>query len=148
MNFDVQELTKARADKREIFKWLSERSQRGARAWLDACDDMLGKLKTHAKSFGEAHENADCQLEVKQAFFKTRRGRVYRILFFIDHDDVYVLRIRGPGQAPVNPIDFSRSAERRSRRHRAPRRPTREAESDSGEATLTRRKHTLTNHLR
>jgi len=103
MKFKVHELPKARADKRQIFEWLFERSQRGAGAWLEAYDDILGKLETHATSFGEAHENADCQLEVKQAFFKTRRGRVYRILFFIDHDDVYVLRIRGPGQAPVNP---------------------------------------------
>lgn len=91
--------------KRQIFEWLFERSQRGARVWLDAYDDMLGKLETRATSFGEAHENADCQLKVKQAFFKTKRGRVYSILFFIDHDDVYVLRIRGPGQAPVNPSE-------------------------------------------
>jgi hypothetical protein len=103
MKFNVHELTKARADKRQIFEWLLEHSQRGAGAWLDAYDDILCKLATHAPSFGEAHENADFQLEVKQAFFKTRRGRVYRILFFID--DVYVLRIRGPGQAPVDPTD-------------------------------------------
>lgn len=106
MKFKVHELPKARADKRQIFEWLFEHSQQGAAAWLDAYDDMLGKLETHATSFGEAYENADCPLEVKQAFFKTRRGRVYRIQFFLDQYDVFVLRIRGPGQAPVNPTEI------------------------------------------
>ena len=88
MKFEVHELPKAKADKRHIF------------------DDMLRKLETHATIFGEALENADCQLDIKQTFFKTGRGRVYRILFFIDRNDVYVLRIRGSGQAPVNPSDI------------------------------------------
>jgi plasmid stabilization system protein ParE len=106
MKFEVHELPKAKADKRHIFEWLIEHSKRGVGAWLDAYDDMLRKLETHATIFGEALENADCQLDIKQAFFKTGRGRVYRILFFIDRNDVYVLRIRGSGQAPVNPSDI------------------------------------------
>jgi hypothetical protein len=99
--FRVHELPKAKADKRFIFKWLFERSPRGAGAWLDAYDDILRRLESHAGSFGEALEDKDCQLDVRQAFFKTRRGRVYRVLFFIEEADVYVLRVRGPGQAPV-----------------------------------------------
>jgi hypothetical protein len=34
-------------------------------------------------------ENEACpHFEVKQAFFKTRRGRIYRVLFVIDGNDV------------------------------------------------------------
>ncbi|MBC8290875.1 MAG: hypothetical protein H8E37_11215 [Planctomycetes bacterium] len=106
MKFKVRELPKAKADKRAIFESLFERSPRGAGAWLDAYDDILHRLQTSAQSFGEALENKDCELDVRQAFFKTRRGRVYRVLFFIEKAAVYVLRVRGPGQAPVEPGDL------------------------------------------
>jgi hypothetical protein len=96
MTFGVHELPKAKADKRHIFEWLFGRSRRGAGAWLDANDDILRRLETNPGMFGEALENKDCEVEVKQAFFKTRRGRVYRILFFIEGADVYVLLVRGP----------------------------------------------------
>jgi hypothetical protein len=45
-------------------------------------------------------------LEVRQALFKTRRGRVYRALFFIESTDVFILRVRGAGQAPVLPNEI------------------------------------------
>jgi plasmid stabilization system protein ParE len=106
MNFAIHELPKAKADKRYIFEWLIERSRRGAEAWLDAYDDILRTLEDRAASFGQALENEEFDFEIKQAFFKTKRGRVYRILFFIEDADVYVLRVRGPGQASVEPSDM------------------------------------------
>ena len=107
MTFDIHELPKAKSDKRHILEWLLERSPRGGRAWLKAYDDALVTLGKHSDSFGEALENKDCPLlEVKQTFFKTRRGRVYRLLYFIEGTDVYVLRVRGPGQAPVDPEEL------------------------------------------
>jgi len=102
MTFRVRELRRAKADKRRIFEWLHERSRTGAIAWLAAYDKMIARLKTHANTFAEADENADLDLDVKQALFKTQRGRVYRALFMIDSGQVYVLRVRGPGQAPVH----------------------------------------------
>ena len=106
MSFTVRELRKAKADKRCIFEWLYERSRPGAIAWLDAYDKMIERLKEHADSFAEANENAELDVEVKQALFKTRRGRVYRALFVIESNDVFVLRVRGPGQAPVDASDI------------------------------------------
>lgn len=106
MTFSVYELPKAKADKRSIVIWLSERSPQGARAWLNAYDAALVGLQTDADSFSLAIENKDCEhLEVRQAFFKTRKGRVYRLLYTIDNHDVYVLRVRGAGQAPVSPSE-------------------------------------------
>ena len=107
MSFAVHELPRATADKRAILVWLRERSPRGGRAWLRAYDDLLVHLEENAAVHGPALENDDCpHLEVKQAFFKTRRGRVYRVIYFIDGSDVYILRVRGPGQAPVDPGDL------------------------------------------
>lgn len=106
MSFTVRELPKAKQDKHSIFRWLDERSPAGAAAWLNAYDAFIERLKQGAPSFGEAPENEDCNLDVRQGLFKTRRGRVYRALFFIEGQDVYVLRVRGPGQAPVTPEDI------------------------------------------
>lgn len=75
-------------------------------SWLNAYDRLLVKLEELADSFGEAVENKDCEFEVKQAFFKTRQGRVYRVLYFIDGSDAYILRVRGPGQGPVDPDEL------------------------------------------
>ena len=106
MSFSVRELPKAKKDKRCIFRWLHERSSRGAAAWLNAYDSLIGRLKVDASSFSEAQESRDCDFEVRQALFKTRRGRVYRALFFIQGDEVYILRVRGPGQAPIMPEEL------------------------------------------
>lgn len=104
MSFTVRELPRAKADVRAIFEWLYERSTQGARAWLDAYDAALVRLQTHAGTLGTAFENKDCsKFEVRQIFFKTRRGRVYRAVYFVEENTAYVLRVRGPGQAPIDP---------------------------------------------
>jgi len=106
MTFKVHELRRAQADVRSIAHWLAEHSPQGARAWLRAYDDMVGRLEEQAPSCGPAYESDDCEFDVRQALFKTRRGRVYRALFFIEGQDVYILRVRGPGQAPVQPDEL------------------------------------------
>ena len=104
--FQIRELGRAQADVRSIVRWLAECSPQGARAWLQAYDDLNDRLEKQATSFGPAYENDDCEFDVRQALFKTRRGRVYRALFFIEGQNVYILRVRGQGQAPVDPREL------------------------------------------
>jgi len=104
--FRVHELRRAQADVRSIAHWLAQRSPQGAQAWLRAYDEMISRLEQKPESCGLAMESKDCDLDVRQALFKTRRGRVYRSLFLIDNQDVYILRVRGPGQAPVEPDEL------------------------------------------
>ena len=106
MSFTVRELPKAKQDKRSIFCWLDQRSPAGAVAWLVAYDSLLEQLKQDAPTFGEAPEKQDCDFDVRQALFKTRRGRVYRVLFFMEGQDVFILRLRGPGQALITPEEM------------------------------------------
>jgi hypothetical protein len=106
MSFVVRELPNARQDKVSIFRWLDERSPTGALAWLDSYDSLLDHLKEDTATFGLALEAADCEFEIRQALFKTRRGRVYRALFFIEGGEVFIARVRGPGQAPVMPPEI------------------------------------------
>ena len=104
MSFAVRELPRAREDKQAILEWLLERSRPGAVAWLDAYDEALARLHDHADAYGPAQEHDDCpRVDARQLLFKTRRGRVYRIIFLIDQRDVFVLRVRGPGQPTLQP---------------------------------------------
>jgi plasmid stabilization system protein ParE len=102
VSFKVFELRRAQADVRSIAAWLAERSPQGAISWLRAYDDMIGRLEEQPFSCGPALERKDCEFDLRQALFKMRKGRVYRALFFVEAQDVYILRVRGPGQAPVD----------------------------------------------
>ena len=106
MTFQVHELRRVQADVRSIAHWLAERSPQGAQAWLRAYDEMISRLEQQAGSCASAPENNDCDVDVRQVLFKTRHGRVYRALFLIEGQDVYILRVRGPGQAPVKPDEI------------------------------------------
>lgn len=102
MTFAVYELPKALLDKRHIFAWLFERSPQGAAAWLNAYDEMVERLRTAAASLALAQENSELDLETREIMFKTKRGRVYRAVFHLDGENVFILRVRGPGQAPIS----------------------------------------------
>ncbi len=106
MTFDIRELPLAQADKRAIVEWIADRSRVGAKAWLEAYDQLIDRLETGADSFGWADENDRLDQDVRQGFFRTRRGRTYRVVFLIEDHTTYVLRIRGPGQAPLKTDDL------------------------------------------
>ena len=102
MTFKIKELPRAQDDIRHIFYWIFERSPQGASAWLTAYEDMLKRLEKDATIFGRALENEDCEFEIQEILFRTRRGRPYRAIYFINEDVVNIVRVRGPGQAPTS----------------------------------------------
>jgi len=55
---------------------------------------------------GIAPESDRIAMELRQRLFRMRRGRVYRLLFVIAKTEVSVLRVRGPGQAPLAANDL------------------------------------------
>ncbi len=101
MKFHVKALRKAEADVRSIAEYLYKRSPQGAAAWLDAYRQARTRLASDADRCGRAEEDEHLDIDVKQVLFKTRRGRIYRILFTIVGNEVRILRVRGPGQAPL-----------------------------------------------
>lgn len=111
MKFCVKTLRKAEADIRSITKYIYERSPQGASAWLDAYRKARSRLETAADSCALADENEHFEIEVRQALFKTKLGRIYRMLFTIVGEEVRILRIRGPGQAPVFPEELGSSGD-------------------------------------
>jgi plasmid stabilization system protein ParE len=106
VTFTIHELPRAIEDKDEIAAWLANRSPQGAAAWLDAFRTMVQRLQVHAAGFARASESDGWGEDVREAMFKTRRGNAYRALFLVEGNDVFLLRIHGPGQAPVSPEDL------------------------------------------
>ena len=107
MKFHVSLEARAHQQMKSVFNWLVERSPRGAERWLDAFDGAISHLERNADGCALASENALVSREIRQALFKTRHGRIYRIVFTIEGINVRVLAIRGPGQPPLKPRDLS-----------------------------------------
>jgi plasmid stabilization system protein ParE len=101
MKHNVIALRRADADVRHITRWIAQHSTQGAEAWLEAYEQLLARLVEHADSCPAALEGADCTVPLKEALFRTRRGGAYRAVFTIAGRDVRILRIRGPGQPPL-----------------------------------------------
>lgn len=101
MKYQVVALRRAEDDVRHITRWIAERSIQGADAWLDAYEQLLLRLAEYADSCAVALEDSEFDLALKQAFFGTQHGRTYRAIFTILGDQVRILRIRGPGQPPL-----------------------------------------------
>jgi plasmid stabilization system protein ParE len=99
-------LERARSDVDEVFNWLAHRSVQGAISWYFAFSRALEKIAASPESFAEAAETHSLGHQLRQSLFKTRRGRVYRIVFQVSDTEIMVLRVRGPGQSPLQRRDL------------------------------------------
>lgn len=98
MSFRVYELELAKQDVRDIFDWLLARSPDGAAAWLDAYDAAILNLGVRAPAHAKALEAEALGVDLRLVLFNTKHGGVYRAVFRVLDNDVFILRVRGPGQ--------------------------------------------------
>jgi plasmid stabilization system protein ParE len=101
MGFAVSILAPAQADVDHIFEWLNERSPAGAISWYAAFCKAINELRQNAARFPLATESEALKVEIREQLFRTKHGRRYRMLFTIVGQQVRILRVRGPGQAPL-----------------------------------------------
>ena len=106
MPFQVVLLRRAQADVNAIYDWLEKRSPSGASNWYTAFFDSISSLERDPDVCAAAPEAKRLRLDLRQRLFKTSRGRVYRIIFVLTDKHVRVLRVRGPGQAPLRSRDL------------------------------------------
>lgn len=98
-------MPRAREDRREIFEFIAHRSPQGAESWELAYEQLLGLLERSPLQFGMAAEDGHFDFTLREAFFRTPRGRRYRLVFRVDGKVVTILRIRGYGQPTIDPDD-------------------------------------------
>ena len=106
MTYRVELTFRAERDVDLILKYLSERSPQGASTWAARWDEILGGLAESAERTQLAPESDDHQKILRHVVFKTRRGKKYRAIFYIDGPIVYVTHVRGPGQDVVPPEEL------------------------------------------
>jgi len=66
----------------------------------------LEASQTSADAYGLAPECEGHSFEIRQIFFRTRKGRDNRALYTIRGKDVFVMHIRAPGQDLVSPDEL------------------------------------------
>jgi plasmid stabilization system protein ParE len=103
MKHEVRFTNEAEACVRDIRDWLSQRSPSGALRWIDALESACHRIAERPTSFALAPEADEFSEPLRQALFKTRRGRNYRALFVVRESVVHVVSVRGAGQAPIDP---------------------------------------------
>lgn len=96
--FIVSILPRAELDLATVSEWLHNHSPQGAANWLSAFGRTVEQLTLNPAIFGSAPESVPLERTIKQAIFKTRRGKNYRIVFVVEGSKVFILRVRGPGE--------------------------------------------------
>jgi plasmid stabilization system protein ParE len=105
MSHTIRIVERARADVDAIFAWIAPRSVRGAISWYLAFRRAIDRIGDAPESLPQAAESHRLRRQLREALFKTRRGRTYRIVFEVFETEVLILRVRGPGQAPLRKPD-------------------------------------------
>ncbi len=93
-------------DAQQIFDWLKMQSPEGAVRWWNAFEEAVHGLLDDPSSRSDAPESELVNYELRQFLFKTRRGKTYRGVFVVVENEIRILRIRGPGQPPLEPDEL------------------------------------------
>jgi plasmid stabilization system protein ParE len=86
----------------EGLAWLTERSRAAAARWHEQLLEAIRSLEENPERWGLAPESEWYPGELRQLLHGKRRG-VYRILFEVRGDTVYILRVRHSAQALLEP---------------------------------------------
>src|SRR5262245_20211166 len=107
MSRTVRIVERASTDVDEIFNWLAPQSVQGAVSWYLGFRRAVDRIGESPELHSEALRNlTGCAETYVKRYFKTRRGRTYRIVFEVSETDVIILRVGGPGQAPLRRRDL------------------------------------------
>ena len=94
MAFRVEITPEAEQDANAILEWLlAQQAGEAGLRWFQGLKDAIETLAALPKRCSLARENASVPFEMRQLLYG-RRHHVYRILFAVEGEVVYVLRIR------------------------------------------------------
>src|SRR5262249_2846561 len=105
MPHSVQITARALREIDETLEWLAERSSQAAARWHGQLVEAVRSLEDKPERRGLAPESEWFPGEIRQLLYGKRRG-VYRILFEIRDNTVYILRVRHSAQALLEPGDL------------------------------------------
>jgi plasmid stabilization system protein ParE len=101
MTFRVETTATAEQDADAVLEWLlSEHAGEAGTRWFAALEDAIASLAKLPARCPLAPENAVFPFEIRHLLYG-RKPNVYRILFTIEDQTVYVLHIRHGRRQPV-----------------------------------------------
>lgn len=107
MVFQVKLTRKAEIDIETAYQWLKQRNPDYADRWFRDLMNMLATLQEKPRRSALAIENDVFPEEVRQLLYGKKQQTVYRILFVIREDTVYILHVRHGRQAPLAAEDWT-----------------------------------------
>lgn len=102
MAYSVRITARALREIDEALEWLSERASRAAARWHEQLMGAVRSLEDNPERCGLAPESEWYPGELRQLLHGKRRG-VYRILFEVRGNVVYILRVRHNAQELLDP---------------------------------------------
>jgi plasmid stabilization system protein ParE len=103
MTYKVVFTPRARADALAAIRWLEERSPDAAARWFVGLEKAVAKLEKLPERHPIAEEESELLgVTIRQMLYGRRRG-VYRILFSVQGDTVYLHYVRHEAQGPIEP---------------------------------------------
>lgn len=90
----------ARADVRKSYRWLQVRRRVPTTAldrWIRRMEETVESLSVRPEIWPPARENKRSRRPLREKLFG-RKPHVFRIIFTVENDKVYVLRIRRAGR--------------------------------------------------
>ena len=98
MSFHVTTHPQAEEDIRQAMRWISHYSPQKATLWYFDVRQAIDSLQHFPARCSFARERETFGLEIRQRLFDK-----YRILFLIEDETVYVLRVRHQSQQTLQP---------------------------------------------
>ena len=103
MTYHVIVTRTADAEAMEAFRWYAERSPAVARRWYQGLERALEALETQPTRHPVSEDDSDALgRDVRLKLYGRRRG-VYRIVFAVEGEIVWVLRIRHSACGSIEP---------------------------------------------
>ncbi len=101
MSYPVNILPRAQQDLHECFDWIAAFSEDAALRWYQAFLHGLARVSHGPLNYALIPEASRLRAPVRVFVFSTNPRRKYQGVFIVTDDEVQVLRVRGPGQAPL-----------------------------------------------
>jgi plasmid stabilization system protein ParE len=105
MGHSIQITSRALREIDCALEWLAEQSPQAALRWHEQLMEAVRSLENNPERCGLAPESEWYPGEIRQLLHGKRQG-IYRILFEVRGDTVYILRVRHSAQALLDPYDL------------------------------------------
>ena len=102
MTYRVETTDEADADAERAYRWIANQAPERAPDWYNGLLDAIDSLKEQPMRCPLAPEDYVFQAEIRQCLYGKRSG-IYRVLFMIRDDTVYVLRILHGARQSLEP---------------------------------------------